>query len=56
MSDFSDFYGMDKNGNPKTFSVPTDCVYCGYFYQDPAVEYPRCHYDDPVWPAPCEEG
>ena len=26
---------------------------CGYYWQDPWEEYPRCHYDDP-WPAPCE--
>ena len=29
------------------------CENCGYHWQDPWEDYPRCHYDDP-WPAPCE--
>lgn len=28
---------------------------CGYWYQDEYEEYPSCHYNDPRFPAPCEE-
>ena len=27
---------------------------CGYYYQLPDEEYPRCHYPDDGTPAPCE--
>lgn len=28
---------------------------CGYFWQDPDENYPRCHYpDNDPFPAPCE--
>lgn len=28
---------------------------CSYYWQDEDEDYPRCHYDDPMFPAPCEE-
>lgn len=28
---------------------------CSYYWQDETLPYPYCHYDDPVFPAPCEE-
>lgn len=28
---------------------------CGYFWQDEDEAYPRCHYDDPMFPAPCDQ-
>ena len=28
---------------------------CGYYWQDPWEEYPRCHFEDDGFPAPCEE-
>ena len=28
---------------------------CPYYWQDESLPYPYCHYDDPVFPAPCEE-
>ena len=27
---------------------------CGYYYQLPDEDYPRCHYPDDGTPAPCE--
>ena len=31
------------------------CAECSYYWQDETLPYPYCHYDDPVFPAPCEE-
>ena len=28
---------------------------CSYYWQDETLPYPYCHYDDPVFPPPCEE-
>ena len=28
---------------------------CPYYWQDEILPYPYCHYDDPVFPAPCED-
>lgn len=28
---------------------------CGYYYQDEEDNFPRCHYEDPIFPAPCEQ-
>lgn len=28
---------------------------CSYYWQDETLPYPYCHYDDPIFPAPCEE-
>lgn len=28
---------------------------CGYFWKEENEAYPRCHYNDPMFPAPCEE-
>ena len=28
---------------------------CGYYWQEPWEEYPRCHFEDDGFPAPCEE-
>lgn len=28
---------------------------CSYYWQDETLPYPYCHYDDPVFPSPCEE-
>ena len=28
---------------------------CPYYWQDETLPYPYCHYDDPVFPSPCEE-
>ena len=28
---------------------------CSYYWKDEDEAYPRCHYDDPMFPAPCEE-
>lgn len=28
---------------------------CGYFWKEENETYPRCHYNDPMFPAPCEE-
>ena len=28
---------------------------CSYYWQDETLHYPYCHYDDPVFPPPCEE-
>lgn len=35
----------------------TECVEmcCPYYYQDEGENYPRCYYDDPCYPAPCEQ-
>ena len=27
---------------------------CGYYWQEPWEEYPRCHFEDDGFPAPCE--
>lgn len=27
---------------------------CGYYYQLPDEDYPRCHWKDDGFPAPCE--
>ena len=27
---------------------------CSYYWQDEDETYPRCHYEDPMFPAPCE--
>lgn len=27
---------------------------CGYYWQDKDEDYPRCHYPDDGFPAPCE--
>lgn len=27
---------------------------CGYYWQEPGEEYPRCHCPDDGFPAPCE--
>lgn len=31
------------------------CEECCYYWKDENEAYPRCHYDDPRFPAPCEE-
>lgn len=28
---------------------------CSYYWRDEDEAYPCCHYDDPRFPAPCEE-
>ena len=28
---------------------------CGYFWKDEDEVYARCHYDDPMFPAPCDQ-
>lgn len=28
---------------------------CGYFWKEENDAYPCCHYNDPMFPAPCEE-
>ena len=28
---------------------------CSYYWQDETLPYPYCHYDDPVFPPPCED-
>ena len=28
---------------------------CSYYWQDETLPYPYCHYDDPVFPAPCAD-
>lgn len=28
---------------------------CGYYYQDEEDNFPRCHYEDHSFPAPCEQ-
>lgn len=28
---------------------------CGYFWKEENEAYPHCHYNDPMFPAPCEE-
>lgn len=28
---------------------------CSYYWQDENESYPTCHYNDPIFPAPCEE-
>lgn len=28
---------------------------CSYYWQDENEDYPICHYNDPIFPAPCEE-
>ena len=30
-------------------------MHCPYYYQDEDETYPRCHYDDPYYLAPCEQ-
>ena len=32
-----------------------ECEKCGYYYQEEGEDYPRCHYSDDRFPAPCEE-
>lgn len=32
-----------------------ECRNCGYYYQDDDDDFPRCHYEDSVFPAPCEQ-
>ena len=34
---------------------PCELTNCGYYYQEEGEEYPRCHYSDDRFPAPCEE-
>lgn len=31
------------------------CADCNYYYRKNGERWPRCHYDDEMWPAPCEE-
>lgn len=28
---------------------------CGYYWKEENEAYPCCHYNDPMFPAPCEE-
>lgn len=28
---------------------------CSYYWRDEDEAYPCCHYNDPMFPAPCEE-
>lgn len=28
---------------------------CSYYWQDEDEAYPRCHYEDPMFPAPCDQ-
>ena len=28
---------------------------CSYYWQDETLPYPYCHYDDPIFPPPCED-
>lgn len=28
---------------------------CSYYWKDEDEAYPTCHYNDPMFPAPCEE-
>jgi len=32
-----------------------ECEKCGYYWQEEGEDYPRCHYSDDRFPAPCEE-
>ena len=29
---------------------------CSYYWQDENDPYPRCHFEDKILPAPCEDG
>lgn len=29
---------------------------CSYYWQDENDLYPRCHFEDEILPAPCEDG
>ena len=34
---------------------PCELTNCRYYYQEEGEDYPRCHYSDDRFPAPCEE-
>jgi hypothetical protein len=34
---------------------PCELMNCGYYWQEEGEDYPRCHYSDDRFPAPCEE-
>lgn len=34
---------------------PCEARNCGYFWKDDDEPYPRCHWEDDGFPAPCEE-
>ena len=41
--------GVDEEMNP------CELTNCGYYWQEEGEDYPRCHYSDDRFPAPCEE-
>lgn len=32
-----------------------DKINCGYYYKTEEDDFPRCHFEDDGWPAPCEQ-
>lgn len=38
-------------------TMKSECEHrnCGYFWKEENEAYPRCHYNDPMFPAPCED-
>ena len=34
---------------------PCEARNCGYFWKDENEDFPRCHWEDDGFPAPCEE-
>ena len=50
-----EIYPMDNEEEEENMMSDCERRGCGYFWREENELYPSCHYNDPLFPAPCEQ-
>lgn len=50
-----EIYPMEDEEEEENMMSECERRGCGYFWREENELYPSCHYNDPLFPSPCEE-